>query len=264
MIRNAIVLLFFLFPALLFSQSKGGFSPFQDRIKTSTKSLSENEVFDQITSFFLKEEWDSTLVYSTKILEQKLGQEYQDFSAFFRGYSFLRKRLFKEAESEFDKVNSNFILYNDVDMCLGEAALEQNQFEKALKYFQKLDSLQKISDLGFIKGSIENNIGLCYLHQGNYKKAEPYFLKNVQIQESVSSDVSTLVTAYGNLANSYYEQYKDNLAIENFLKAYQLAKSTKKFVNKNDKFFHRQNTAKNMSVVEENRKGSLENVFETC
>jgi signal transduction histidine kinase len=60
-------------------------------------------------------------------------------------------------------------------------------------------------------------------------------------------DTLLLIASYGNLASFYYEQYKDNLAIPLYKKAYALAKTT-------DDFEAKRNTAVNLSIIEENRK----------
>ncbi|WP_430412688.1 ATP-binding protein [Kordia sp.] len=93
---------------------------------------------------------------------------------------------------------------------------------------------------------IKDNIGICYLHLQNYAEAEPYLTKSILLLEQ-AKDTIQLIGSYGNLATLYYEQYKDAQAIPYFIKAYELAKHT-------DDFKSKKNTAKNMAVVEENRK----------
>ena len=98
----------------------------------------------------------------------------------------------------------------------------------------------------FTKSALLHNIGLCYFHLSQFKKAETYLLKSTALQEK-ENDTLLLVTSYMDVANLYYEQYKDNQAIPYFEKAYALSKKIKNFEIK-------QNAALNMAVVEENRK----------
>ena len=73
-----------------------------------------------------------------------------------------------------------------------------------------------------------------------------YLLKSTKLQE-FEKDTIALVGAYGDIATMYYEQYKDNLAIPFFEKAYEFSKKVKRFDLKHV-------ATKNMAVVEENRK----------
>lgn len=256
--RYKISIFIIVFPFVLFSQGNKEWVEFNERIKSNISTIKKGDNFDKIQNFFFEKEWDSTLVYTSSLLNQpNLSKESKDYNHFFRGYSFQMKKLFEEATGEFSQISSGFAMTNQMKMSLGEIALEKSQFKEALNYFMMLDSLNKTENLGLEVGSLKNNIGLCYMHSGKYIIAEPYLIKSVQIQELNNDNVSKLISAYGNLANTYYEQYKDELAIEYFLKAYQLARTSDKFFKKSNQFFHRQSTSKNMAVVEENRKNYI-------
>jgi tetratricopeptide (TPR) repeat protein len=83
------------------------------------------------------------------------------------------------------------------------------------------------------------------LHLKEFKKAEHYLLQSIKLEEK-QNDSSILVGSYGDIATLYYDQYKDNLAIPYFEKAYHLSKKVKNYQLK-------QNAALNMAVVEKNR-----------
>ena len=203
--------------------------------------------FLKATNFFYEKEWDSTLLYSLRCLSEKnIENIYEDYSHFYRGKAFHNKGLFIEAVNEFEEISLNFDFYNVVKLHLGELELELKHFKKAITYFNEIIDVTK-GDFYFIKkGAIIHNLGLCYLHLKQFDKAEEYLYKSVKFQET-EKDTVELVGAYGDLANLYYEQYKDDLAIPYFEKAYQFSKSINNVLLK-------RNTALNMSVVEENRK----------
>lgn len=247
MLKIKSLLISILFTIPFFSQERHTDSLFFSSVLQNSNKLKSKQNFKKASFFFYEKEWDSTLVYTSKQLsESKLDDDIANYIHFYRGYSFLEKQIFKEAEKELNLVLPKFKYYNFVIMKLGETALEQNQFKKAITYFDRLKKNDE-SDLSLInKNALLNNLALCYFHTKQYNKAEPYFIENLKIKEQ-NNDTIKLIGAYGNFANFYYEQYKDNLAIPYFEKAYLLAKQTKNFHLK-------RKTAKNMAVVEENKK----------
>jgi signal transduction histidine kinase len=190
-------------------------------------------------------EWDSTLVYSMKQLSKSNASELNDYCHYFRAVSFLRKKLFDEAKNELKLVSEKFTFYHNVTFFLGEIALQQNEFEIALRYFNSIEKLPE-GTYDFKKSIVLQNIGSCYLHLNKFEKAETYLIKNSKLEE-VQKDNLLLAESYLLLANLYYVQYKDNKAIPYFEKAYALSKKIKSFDIK-------RMAAKNMAAVEENRK----------
>ncbi|WP_240475230.1 tetratricopeptide repeat-containing sensor histidine kinase [Flavobacterium reichenbachii] len=196
--------------------------------------------------FFVEKNWDSTLVYSGKQLNNAPNNELREYSLYFRGVSFKNKKLFKEAEKELNKISSDFEFYYKVRIKLGEIAVEQKQYNKALQYFQGIlkETDKAVYDLK--KSVILHNIGLCYLHLTKFDKAEEYLFRSADLQKA-EKDTLLLIGSYMDIATLYYEQYKDQLAIPYFEKAYNLSKNVKSFELK-------QNSTMNMAVIEENRK----------
>ncbi|WP_233487146.1 tetratricopeptide repeat-containing sensor histidine kinase [Tenacibaculum sp. E3R01] len=188
------------------------------------------------------------MFFASKQLDINLeNKKINNYCYFFRGFSFKEKKNFKGAKYEFLRIPQSFELYKYTKLYLGQIALEENQFLKALIIFEELERNNwKTNVKGFKVSNIKHNIGLCYLHLKKFEKAEKY-LKNSVILYEKNKDTIELVGAYGDLAGLYYEQYKDGLAIPFYIKAYNLSKFTNDFTSK-------QNTAKNMAVVEENRK----------
>lgn len=247
MIRYQIFLLFFLCPFFLFPQQKKELSELKKRIQSKSNSYTTNLNFKAAHSFFFKEEWDSTLVYTAKqLIEPNLELELLDYCYIFRGHSFRKKKLYKESQREFLKVSKGFYFYPAVQMFLGDMFLEQRKFDEAISYYKQLDSIDVETIYGIKKSALDHNVGISYLHKKDYVQAEKYLIRSVKAQERVN-DTIELIGAYGDIANLYYEQYKDDQAIPYFLKAYTLAQKVKDFDFK-------RRTAKNMAVVEENRK----------
>lgn len=239
-------LLFYLLTLQINSQEISTTEAIKNRIFIVSETFKSELFFKKAVSSFLKKKWDSTLIYSQKQIITSKNKSLKDFSHFLRGYSFRKKKLFKEAEKEYSLVSKKNAFYNSAKTFLGELALQQKQFKKALSYFQNLTKLSK-KDYKFIKKStIIHNLGLCYLHLNNFSKAEEYLKESLTIKEQ-QKDTIKLIGAYGDLAGLYYEQYKDDLAITNFEKAYKLARKT-------NHFQLRVNTSDNMAVVEENKK----------
>ncbi|WP_442265307.1 tetratricopeptide repeat-containing sensor histidine kinase [Tenacibaculum sp. ZS6-P6] len=163
-----------------------------------------------------------------------------------RGFSFKTKKIFLESKKEYLLIPKDFKLYLLTKTYLGEIALEQKKYNEAIVFFNEVLNI-KDDEREFInKESLIHNLGIAYLHLKKYSKAEPYLIQSLQYQEQ-KKDTSELVGSYSDIANFYYEQYKDDIAIPYFEKAYLLAKQTNDFTLK-------KNTTQNMSVVEQNRK----------
>ncbi|WP_243693051.1 tetratricopeptide repeat-containing sensor histidine kinase [Tenacibaculum skagerrakense] len=107
--------------------------------------------------------------------------------------------------------------------------------------------------------NIINNIGVSYLLLKKYSIAEKYFLEILKKEK----DTIELIGNYNNIANLYYNQYIDDIAINYFTKAYNLSKILKLSSDNIDsnqfeldrKILNEKGTAAfNMAIIEENRK----------
>ena len=135
---------------------------------------------------------------------------------------------------------------------MGEIALELGDYSKALRHFLEIKELPQEDQQKFQKSVLYHNIGLCYLHLEKFGESEKYLLASLNIQEK-EQDTAFLISSYMDVANLYYVQFKDDLAIPFFEKAYALSKMSASFELK-------QNAALNMAVVEENRKDYLKSL----
>lgn len=237
--------LFISISPLLFAQ-QDSLNLFEKSIKNKSAQFTDHTNFYKARAFFFKRNWDSTLIYTAKQLNQSNNnKELTNYSHFLRGFSFKYKNLYTEAEKEFSYIPSDFEFSPHIKMILGEIALEQSNFNEAITYFKQIESYTTNQYLGLQKSNIDHNLGIGYLHLEQYEKAEPYLLESVTLYKQ-QKDTLGLIRAYGNIANLYYGQYKDDLAIPYFINAYQLSKHIKNYDIK-------VNTSFNMAIVEENR-----------
>lgn len=247
--RISVKILFFIFffcVNVIFSQHNY-YATFEKNIKASCKKFSIEKNFQKAQLSFLEKNWDSTLVYSMKQLStNKKNSELDNYCYFFRGISFKEKGIFYEAKNSFNKISKKFKFYKTVENYLGQIALEQNEFKKAISYFKEFENLETANYFNIDQGKVNHNLGICYLHLDDYTKAEFYLLKSTEIQEK-ERDTLMLIGAYGDVANLYYNQFKDALALPYFEKAYRLSKKVKRYDLKKI-------AALNLAVVEENNK----------
>ena len=215
-------------------------------IKAKSREFNEDVNFDKAQTFFRESNWDSTLVYSMKEISSSKNKVLIDYCHYFRGISFKEKKLLNESKKEFDKISNSFRFFYKVKMKLGEIAVDQKEFKKALQYFQQIEKISGITAHDMKNSTVLHNIGLCYLHLKKFDKSEEFLYKGAKLQE-IEKDTLLLIGSYMDLANLYYEQYKDDKAIPYFERAYHLSKKVNSFNLKRA-------AAKNMAAVEENRK----------
>ncbi|HLA56606.1 MAG TPA: tetratricopeptide repeat-containing sensor histidine kinase [Flavobacterium sp.] len=129
---------------------------------------------------------------------------------------------------------------------MAEIFLEEGNYPEAKKCLERIVTLPKPYEQDFNISAIYHNLGLSYFHLQDYKKAEDYLIKSYRLQEN-QKDTLRVISSSMDLANLYYEQYKDKEAISYFTHAYELSKKAPDFQLK-------QNAALNMAVMEENRK----------
>jgi len=248
MLKSLLFIFFLLSSSIfnLYSQEKFIQNDFlYQEIKLKAQEYKDDINFYKAQYYFTKKNWDSTLVYSGRQLESNRNLALKDYCYYFRGFGFREKKLFPEAVKDFKKVSRKFTFYCKIQINLGEIALEQNKFKDALYYFHSAEKSEN-DNCNFKKSTALHNIGLCYLHIDQFDKAEAYLFKASELQE-LEKDTLLLIGSYMDIANLYYNQFKDSQAIPYFEKAYKLATKVKSFELK-------QNATLNMAIVEENRK----------
>ncbi len=241
-------LLFILFVnALVFSQKNKEELFFNSIVKRKADKHNEEFFFVKASSFFINKKWDSTLIYTSKQLDEtSIQTDIGDFLHYFRGFTFKKKKLFKEAQKEFELISLDFDYFDLVKMHMGQLSLEMKKYEDAIYFLKPLLILDNEKYKYINRNVILSNLAISNLHLGHFNKAEEYLLKSKELNEKIK-DTINIIKSYVNLANLYYNQYKDNLAIPYFEKAYLLSKNVEDFQIKHY-------VADNMAIVEENRK----------
>jgi len=208
---------------------------------------SESDVnFDKAKTFFLDENYDSTIIYAGRFLDKKnTKQQLRNFALYFRGRAFREKGLFAEAAKSLSKISSSFPMKAALFTEQADLFLLKSEFERALEMYLQVGKLDKEDQATINIGANLHKIGICYLMLQDLEEAEKYLLKAVK-RFTQDGDNDRLISSYSDLANVYYEQFEDEEAIVYFSKAYELAKESKDFDLK-------LTTAENMAVVEENR-----------
>ncbi len=257
---NYLFLLFFFIVENSPSQISLKDSLLHHRINEKISPFLKDQNLLKASKFYFEKNWDSTLIYTDKFLNSTKKNSYlNNYIHFFRGYSFKNKKLINEAEKNFSFISRDFEFFHVVKMYLGEISIKKEKYNTAISYLEKLIHLPE-KDLLYIKlNNILYNIGNCYLQLKDYDKAKKYFEKSFKNEK----DTIELIGNFSSIANLYYEQYKDDIAIPYFIKAYDLSNTVKLSSNVSNTYDYEENrialnekerTAFNMSVVEENRK----------
>ena len=230
----------------------GAQSPIDLEVRKEAARFPGYKDFRKAAGFFLKKEYDSTLVYASRHLEEygRSPDVLTNYCRYFRGVAFKEKRMFGEAEAELKKIPPGFVGYRKTVAFLGDTALEQDDFRKALQYYGKVRKYRRLEGLEIDEGRIDHNTGLCYLHLGKFKAAEEFLFKGLKWHREKKDSVM-MIGSYMDLGNLYYEQYLDHLAIPYYEKAYKLSQKI------GGNYLIKKNASLNMAVVEENRKRYL-------
>lgn len=244
MLTKLSLLLFFI-PFFLFSQVKSFNDVIEKELQKKVVEYKSEINFIKSQSFFLKQDWDSTLIYSMKQLSSNTNKEIADYCHFFRERVFFEKNLHKETKNEMTQISNQFLFYPQARILLASSYLELKEFEKARYYYENTLKLPQIAKQPYSLAKIYEGLGSTFIFLKNYDKAEEYLIKNLKIKEKEKNKTS-IYDAYNGLANLYYVQYKDKQAIIYFEKAYALSKEVKDFSKK-------ATATQNMSVVEENK-----------
>ena len=242
--RSIMLLLGFCCCYSLYPQE--GISSIESEIRKAGLEHREKKNFLKANTYFLAKNWDSTLVYAMKQLAVEKDQEVIDYCHYFRGYSFKNKKLLQEAIREFEMVSPGFRFSYKTKLYIGEIWLMEGDFRNALHNFKQAEKLSGSKNYDFKRGVLYHNIGLCYMYLDDFESAKKHLDRGFAILQQEKDTVS-LIGAYMNIGNLYYEQYKDDLAIPYFEQAYKLSKNIKNLEIKH-------NAVLNMAIVAENKK----------
>ncbi|MCO7185424.1 HAMP domain-containing histidine kinase [Tenacibaculum sp. XPcli2-G] len=210
----------------------------------SISNVSGNELFSKAFSFYKKKKYDSCYAFSSKALLNTTYLEHEDILNYIQGVSAIEKGLYKKALKSILLVKSP--KYESLtQQKLGRVYLSLKDYDKSIFHYNKWIQLTDSSSVDKLKKASFHNLGLSYVHKKEYKKAKEYFTKELSLIEQ--KDTAAVIRTKMDLANVYYNQYLDDEAIPLFKEAYDLAKSFSDLELK-------QNSTRNMAVVEKNRK----------
>ncbi|WP_435262453.1 tetratricopeptide repeat-containing sensor histidine kinase [Tenacibaculum sp. nBUS_03] len=250
--ENKEKLFYFIFlsiPFFIYSQSQ------LDLLKSNCDSIcKKNNSFSSFCkayAFYKDKEYDSCYVYSSKaLLIEKNSKERRDVLNYIQGVSAIEKSLYKQALINILLITNEGSYQGLKESKLGLIYLSLKKFDKAIYHYLKWEEKNSNTKLS-LKKNAYHNLGLCYIHKKKYSKAKEYF--NKEFDYIKKNDTASIIRTKIELANVYYNQYLDDEAIPLFEEAYTLAKSFSDIELK-------QYTAKNMAVVEKNRKRYKESV----
>lgn len=121
----------------------------------------------------------------------------------------------------------------------------QKKYQKALDYYQQLESHPDTKKDAALQRTIYNNMAITYLYLEQYPSAETYHFKSLAIEEALA-DSTGIATSYLNLGDLYFEQFQDDKAIEYLKKSLRMAT----LVHADD---IRENALKNLSLAMESK-----------
>lgn len=210
---------------------------------------SKNNSFCKAISFYLNKKHDSSYVLGSKALVNERSFEKRDILHYVIGASAINKGMYLKGKRVLELITEDFYLKEFKQLKLGQIHLLLKEYNIAIQYYSRWD-FQSSKD-NALKRNVFHNIGLCYLHIKKYEKSKYFFKKEFSLISK--KDTLELVSYKMDLANVYYDQYLDNEAIPLFKEAYSLSKVFSDVELK-------QNAARNMAVVERNRKNYKESV----
>ncbi|WP_315823800.1 tetratricopeptide repeat protein [Paraflavitalea speifideaquila] len=160
------------------------------------------------------------------------------------------KHLYQESIAQYqlllDRYAKDSTILSQIYSNIGEAYLEQGNYEKALSYLTNWQRLF-LTNADFVSTkNYYHNRALCLFHMNKYPEAESLFLKNIDL-EIQNKDSLGLAISYMNLANLYYNQFLDYKAIPYFQKSLVCAQAA-------GDLGILKNAYLNAAVVDENRK----------
>lgn len=243
-----IFFIFFTVKALSQDINKGSL----EYLYTRGDSLSINkQTFKKALIFYKKKKHDSSYAYSSKGLLSAGNVEEKDILNYIQGSSAIRKGLYKKALKSLSSISKNSSYEFLKNRQLGITYLNLRKFDSAIFFLKKFELKGIEVENVDVNKDVLHNLGLSYVHKKDYIKAKEYFQKELKLIES--QDTAAIIRTKMDLANVYYNQYLDDEAIPLFQEAYELAKTFSDVELK-------QYTAKNMAVVEKNRKNYQKSV----
>lgn len=219
---------------------------------SNNNSSIEND-FHLAHIYFFNQKIDTALMYVTKSIEKKSYSNDQELFILYclKGKILKEKKLYAPAIKSLNKAirytnKATSVSLSHVYANLGELYFYTEDFKKAINILETWKETQNKQYSNFNINQNYHNLGVSYLHLKEYEQAELNLLKSYHLDVQ-KKDTANLAYSSLEMANLYYEQYKDTLAIPYFKKGLLYAE-------KGNDLQILQSALLNMSVVEENRK----------
>lgn len=136
-----------------------------------------------------------------------------------------------EAIRVLDTIDRDIYRRADVYRNISKLNAKQNSFEQALEYLFKALEIYKKTDDNLFEAYTLNDIGNTYHFLENHEEAIKYYEKSIQLSK-VHDIKDNLVNTYGNLADTYKDQKRYRLALENFNKQQDYLVYDQSFLNR--------------------------------
>ncbi len=218
-----------------------------DTFDENVKNICKKKNFESLCkafSFYRKKQYDSCYVYSSKAFLQVSLQKEKDILHYIQGVSAFKKELLQKALQNIHSISDSFDFQSLKTLKLAQINLSLKNYKKTIAYYSIWEQNNNHTDIT-LKKNAYHNLGIAHIHIKDYANARKYFKKELDLINT--KDTLSLISTKMDLANVYYSQYLDDEAISLFTEAYELAKVFSDIELK-------QNAAKNMAVVERNRK----------
>ncbi|CAM1343595.1 tetratricopeptide repeat-containing sensor histidine kinase [Tenacibaculum amylolyticum] len=247
-IKSIFFLVFLLINLISFSQTEDATNAYKV-LYNKASQLCENkkeDAFCKAFHFFAQKKYDSCIVYSNKaLLSAKTKKtEHKNILNYIQGTSYIRKKLYKKALLSIESVIDSGIFKSLRDEKLGRIYLQTGNYRKSISFYKQFIKLNDSLPTK-IKKSVFHNLGVSYLLVKEYQKAREFLDKEFELINK--TDTISIIGFKTDLANIYYEQYIDSVAIPLFKEAYDLA-------TKISSLDHKRRTTYNLAIVEKNRK----------
>ena len=118
-LKQFIISLLFIIPSILFSQTQLTNKVFNKALQRKSVQYKHEIYFNKAQYFFIKKEWDSTLVNSMKQLSLRKNKELNDYCHFLRALCLIEKKIDNEAKKELKLINKDFFFYPLVNIKMG-------------------------------------------------------------------------------------------------------------------------------------------------
>ena len=240
---SILIFLLWLNVLFCFSQSDPDYVALQNDLEDIHESKLIN--FHKAFTFFYNAKIDSAYFYCSRASEEILKKsEATNYLNLIFGVSSYDKGFYTLAKKKLKNISRNFKYQYLVDYNLGNIALNNKQYQEALAFYNAVLQSKKVKSGDRLK-RIYHNLGVCYLHLEDYVASEKFLLKELEASQNTNDTLSIIYSTL-DLANLYYVQHKDEVAISFYKEAYQLAVLLSDINAKKV-------TAQNLAVVEKNR-----------